>query len=269
MDIHYHQIEYGKIAFAWSHAPCQQPLIVLHGLGDSAIHTYAPRFASTVLRDTPALFIDFPGFGESEVEITYSATLETMAAHVVDLLTQLGVKNAPMFAHSMGANTALILANNHVGLTSRLLLAEPLLQPDQSILAAGIAKMSETAFLARGYSMLVRATSLQAHRGDAAAIAFLPVLAMANPRSLHQAAVSLLQPRSPAFVQMLQQNDQNTVILTGSKANIDRMGLHLAGIRIINVQNAGHFMMAEQSSATAYAILKLVDGMHYGEPGNC
>lgn len=257
-DVHYHHREWGRLAYRWSHAPVRDPLVVLHGLGDSAIHTYGPRFASTVLRDTPSLFIDFAGFGEGSADAPYPATLKSMAADVAALLSALRISDAPVFAHSMGANVALVLAHQFPGLVSQLVLAEPLLERDQSILAAGIAKQSEQSFLSRGYAMLVRATSLQAHRGDVAAQAFLPPLRMANPVSLHRAATSLLEEQSPDAFSLLQNLKTSSTLLVGEHTPADTTDLELAGIRIIRVPGAGHFMMAEQESATAYAILKQV-----------
>ena len=55
MRVLQYQLDHGHIAYQWSHEPRHQPLIVLHGLGDSAIHTYAPRFARGVLRDEARL----------------------------------------------------------------------------------------------------------------------------------------------------------------------------------------------------------------------
>lgn len=256
----FHQLNHGQMAYQWSHDPCTNPLVVLHGLGDSAINTYAPRFANTVLKDTPALFIDFPGFGEGSADIHYPASIEAMATDVATLLGELHVHSTTVFAHSMGANVALILAEDNPQLVSQLVLAEPLLQREQSVLAAGIAKHSEESFVARGYKMLVRATSLQAHRGDVAAMAFLPTLRMANPTTLYRSAVSLLIAREPGFPTLLQNQKQHTTLLIGGKSEASTANIEIDGIRVKIVPSAGHFMMVEQADATACAILNLVNG---------
>lgn len=264
MQVHYHPIEHGAIAYGWSHSPTPQPLVVLHGLGDSSIHTYAPRFATSVLDSRPTLFIDFPGFGEGSVQPKHSGTLEELAGNCIDLLQSLGVSDAPVYAHSMGANIALIMADRAPHLARQLILAEPLLDPAQSVLAAGIAKHAEDAFADRGYAMLLRATSLQAHRADEAAKAFLPVLQLADPRTLHRAATSLLKAREPDFATMIMRRNQSSHLLLGGNSPGDRTPFQLSKVGITEVPNAGHFMIAEQSYATACAILNVVNSMHYG-----
>lgn len=259
MRVLQYQLNHGHIAYQWSHEPRHQPLIVLHGLGDSAIHTYAPRFARSVLRDTPALFIDFPGFGEAFAGPHYPATIEQMATDVAALIRSLEIQDAPVFAHSMGANVAIILAHRYPNLISKAILAEPLLDRDQSVLAAGIAKHSEETFIARGYTMLLRATSLQARRGDVAAQVFLPTLKMANPTTLHRAADSLLQPRDPGFICLFHGLKQPTSLLVGGKSGINFAGVGPKQTHVTYVPDAGHFMMAEESDATACAILSLVN----------
>lgn len=264
MKVHHHQVEHGRIAYQWSHEPCARPLVVLHGLGDSAIHTYAPRFASTVLKNTPSLFIDFAGFGEGSADALHPGTIDSMAEDIADLLATLNIRDTFVFAHSMGANVALVLAYKHPTLISNLILAEPLLQQERSVLAAGIARFSEDDFLARGYGMLVRATSIQAHRGEIASVAFLPTLKMANQRALHRAAVSLLEQRKTSFLELLSHRKHHTTILVGGTSGVATDPLQQSGIHIIVIPNAGHFMFVQQSDATACAILNLVNGMHYG-----
>lgn len=264
MQVLRHQVKHGTVAYGWSHQPCAQPLVVLHGLGDSSIQTYAPRFADSVLKHTPALFIDLPGFGESTVEPEHPGTLEELAENVISLLRANGVTGAPLFAHSMGANIALIVSEREPTLLRQLILAEPLLDSGDSVLAAGIAKHSEESFVSRGHAMLLRATSLQAHRGDVAAAAFLPVVRMAQAESLHRAAVSLLQPRVPDFASLIRRVDPPIHLLFGGNTPGDRSGFHHAALEITEVPNAGHFMIAEQCYATACAILNIVNRTHYG-----
>lgn len=259
MDVAYLQVSHGCIAYQWSHGQVDNPLVVLHGLGDSAIHTYAPRFERTVLKNTPALFVDFPGFGEGKADAPYSANIENMAGDVATLLQKLQIPAGTAFAHSMGANVAMVLAHRHPGVFSRMILAEPLIHREQSVLAAGIAKYTEDAFLARGYHMLIRATSLQAQRGETAAIAFLPVLKQANPLTLYRSAKSLLAHREPDFLSMLSHEQQRIHLLIGGNSGVPPANIRHLEIATSVIPNAAHFMMVEQADATACAILNLVN----------
>ena len=259
MDIQFLNLEDRSLAYAWSHGPVARPLLVLHGLGDSAIETYAPRFAATDLRDTPTLFVDLPGFGHGHAPETFAGSIELFSADVHQLMTQLGLESSAVFAHSMGANVAIALAWKYPHQISKLILAEPLLDPAHSILATGIAKFSEAAFVERRYAMLIRATRIQASRGDAAAAAFLPTLQMANPKTLYRAASSLVSERDPSFAAMLNHLHCPAHLLVGGRteANIDHLGL--GEIPTFEIPNSGHSLMVEQSSATACAILDVVN----------
>lgn len=252
-----HILNNRSLAYSWSHGPHPHPLVVIHGLGDSAIHTYASLFTSTHLRDTPSLFIDLPGFGEGSASLPYSSTIETMADDIADVLSTLRVEKATIFAHSMGANIAIALCTHYPGLARKAILAEPLLRPEDSIIAAGIAKQSQESFVEQGYGKLIRATLLQASRGDKAAEAFLPTLRLANPVSLHRAATSLLRHREPSFVDMLAKLRSRSALLIGERTEADFTGPKLEGIPVVRVAGAGHFMMVESSHAAASAILKL------------
>lgn len=259
MDIQYLNLEDPSLAYTWSHGPVARPLVVLHGLGDSAIETYAPRFASSALRDTPTLFVDLPGFGHGQASETFAATIEEFSADVHQLMTHLGLERTPVFAHSMGANVAIALAWNHPSSASQLILAEPLLDPVHSVLATGIAKFSEASFVERRHAMLLRATRIQASRGDEAAAAFLPTLQMANPTTLYRAASSLVAERDPSFAFILSHLDIQVHLLVGGRtvANIDHLGL--GAIPAVVIPNSGHSLMVEQTAATACAILDIVN----------
>ena len=237
---------------------------MIHGLGDSAIHTYAPRFAASSLRNTPSLFIDLPGFGSSTAAAKYPGTIEAMADDVALLLSYLQVSNAPLFAHSMGANISIELCSRYPKLAHQLILADPLLHPAQSILAARIARFSESAFASRGFSMLVRATSLQAHRGEEAAAAFLPTLKQANPLSLYRAAISLMRDREPTFEELLRQLPHPITMLIGQRSPMQPARPPRADIRVRRVANAGHFVMAEAAESTACAILETIGKLQQG-----
>ncbi len=258
-NVFHYQLEDSRIGYMWSHEPDPHTLVVLHGLGDSAIHTYAPRFASSPLGGKPTLFIDFPGFGEGFASPSYPGSIERIASDLASLLESLSITQAPVFAHSMGANVAIMLAHSHPELVSRLILAEPLLNREESILAANIAKRTEDAFVDRGYPMLLRATTLQAQRGEKSAKAFLTTLKMADPVSMYRAAVSLVGHRDPGFGRLLLNLQQSMTLITGADSDMDTSAYVEAGIAEVVVPDAGHFMVVEQTELTICAILKLVD----------
>ncbi len=255
-SVHHLELQGGAIAWMWSHEPTTTPVVMLHGLGDSAIHTFPPRMVTGPLAGTPLLFIDLPGFGEARFTTGHSATVARYADDVVTLLEFLGIRSTAVFGHSMGGNIALHLAHRYPHMVSGLAVAEPLLDPTRSILASGIANVTEETFVARRYGMLVRATSLQAHRGDLAAAAFLEPLHRADPVAMHRAARSLIDTAATSAEMLLRGLPMPVTMLVGEHTEADTSELELAGVHIIRIPNAGHFMLIEAENMTTCAILE-------------
>jgi pimeloyl-ACP methyl ester carboxylesterase len=258
LPIHLLDVPGGSIAWSWSNGPANHPLVMLHGLGDSAIRTFLPHITPSSLADSPLLLIDLPGFGESRYTPDHPATIASYASDIAMLVRTLGIERFNLFGHSMGGNIAIHLAHHHPDLVSHLVVAEPLLEPSQSILAAGIAEVSEDTFVSRRYQMLVRATSLQAHRGDIAATAFLEPLRMADPVAMHRAARSLVRDAAPLAASTLLNLPVPRTVLVGERTIADTSQFENTDISLVRILNAGHFMLAEAGLATSCAILEAI-----------
>jgi pimeloyl-ACP methyl ester carboxylesterase len=233
-------------------------LVMLHGLGDSAIGTFPPHITTGPLAGYPLLFVDLSGFGESRFTTDHPATISRYADDVATLLEFLGTSPTAIFGHSMGGNIALLLAHRYPHLVSRLVLAEPLLDPTQSILAAGIANVSEEAFVARRYGMLLRATSLQAHRGEPAAAAFVEPLRHTNPVAMHRAARSLIQDATAHAELLVLRLTMPRTVRSPTSTVADTSKLEYAGIPAMRIPDAGHSMLVEAENNTTCAILKAI-----------
>jgi pimeloyl-ACP methyl ester carboxylesterase len=257
-SVHHLELPGGAIAWMWSDTPGDSPLVMLHGLGDSAIRTFPPHITTGPLAGYPLLFVDLPGFGESRFTTDHPATISRYADDVATLLQYLGTSPTAVFGHSMGGNVALHLAHRYPHLVSRLVLAEPLLDASQSILAAGIAKVSEETFVNRRFAMLLRATSMQAHRGDRASTAFLDPLRRTNPVAMHRAARSLINEAAACAESLLLGLPMPRTVLVGERTVADTLGLECAGIPVVRIPGAGHFMLAEAELNTTCAILKAI-----------
>lgn len=254
-SIHHYAVPNGALAYAWSHKPVGTPLVMLHGLGDSAIHTFRPRLITGPLASTPALFIDMPGFGEAGATESHPGTIRQFAADVASLLNELGISKTNLFGHSMGGNVAIHLAHTHPEFVERLVVAEPLLNPTHSILAADIARFSEETFASRRMAMLIRATRMQANRGDIAARAFLQPLQQANPVAMHRAASSLVRDAAEESESMLRSLTIPRGLIIGGRTMVDTSELESNSISVIRIANAGHNTLVEREIDTAYAIL--------------
>lgn len=256
IDAHIRTIQIDGIIIAcqWIGAPSPHPVVFLHGLGDSSVITFRP-FADDLARSgIPSLLIDLPGFGFSGAPDAWPSTTENQAAIVASLLDRLGITRAPIVAHSMGGSIAILLAESRPDLISRLIVAEPLLVPEQSALGKSVAKRTEAWFVDRGFAMLQLATRRQAARGDLAAAGFLKPLACANPAIMHRSAASLLKHRSPAFQHRLEGLSLPRTLLLGARTPADTEPLEATGIVVQRIPDAGHSMMSENPTAFSAAV---------------
>lgn len=259
MEIHRATIPEGTFAWTWNTEPAKNPLVVLHGLGDSAIHTFKPLFTNTMLSRTPTLYLDLPGFGESTASPGFSATIEGYARLIADFLNDLHIEPRAVFGHSMGGTIAILLAQQWPEMVPRLIVAEALLVSEHSVLARTIANRSEESFTQSGFAMLTRATRRQAVRGSVAAESFQHVLSMADPVTMYRAAASLVRPRAPHFGEILCELEMPRTFLMGANTEADTLKLEHHGVRLIRIANAGHSMMVENPHETVEAILSSLD----------
>lgn len=234
--------------------PSPHPVVFLHGLGDSAIITFRPFAVDLAESGTPSLLVDLPGFGFSTAPDAWASTTEDQADVTASLLDRLGITQASVVAHSMGGSVAILLAEARPDLVSRLIVAEPLLLPEQSALGKSVAKRTEAWFIERGLAMLQLATTRQAARGDRAAAGFLEPLSRANPAIMHRSAASLLERRSPSFQQRLERLPLPRTLLIGEHTTAKTRSLEAAGVAVSRIPGAGHSMMSENPAAFAAAI---------------
>lgn len=248
-----------EIAFAWQgHRDRRTPLLFLHGLGDSSIMSFARIAACPALAARGSLLIDLPGFGYSPVHDDWPATIESCADIVAAVCTELSLSRVAIVGHSMGGSVAIEVATRAPELVSQLILAEPLLRPGQSTLAASIAKRTEDAFAERGLEMLRLATRRQANRGNVAAQSFQEPLSRAQPRIMHRCAASLLAHRSPSFYELLASLKIPCTLLVGERTDV-ALDVHaMEDVTVAMIPDAGHSMMSENPGAFVEAIAKVL-----------
>lgn len=221
------------------------PVVILHGLGDSSIMTFRPIALDIAASGTPALLVDFPGFGYSSAPASWPSTTEDQAGIVVSLLDKLGITRTPIIGHSMGGSVAILISARRPDLVSRLVVAEPLLLPEQSALGKSISKRTKTWFVERGFDMLKLATHRQAARGDLAARGFQQPLEHANPLVMYKTASSLLKPCSPGFQARLKRLQIPRTLLIGDRTQMETIGVEDSGVTITRIPGSGHSMMSE------------------------
>jgi pimeloyl-ACP methyl ester carboxylesterase len=99
-------------------------LVFLHGLG-SYLKFWYYQLDSFAAQGWHVVAIDLPGFGKSDKPGTFPYTMEALGDAAVELVGQLGVKQAIFVGHSMGGQTALSLAIRRPELVRALVLTDP------------------------------------------------------------------------------------------------------------------------------------------------
>jgi pimeloyl-ACP methyl ester carboxylesterase len=104
-----------------------KPLLLLHGLGASGLVWQA--LARRLGPEWAPLAPDLPGHGESDPAAGYDP--ESLATATVGLLDALGVAQAPVVGHSLGALVALALVAQHPDRIPAAVLLDPPLDPQR------------------------------------------------------------------------------------------------------------------------------------------
>jgi len=236
------------------------PLVFLHGLGSSSLVGLRHIADHPALAGHERVLIDLPGFGHSPAPATWFATIEDQAAVAAAVMEAMDLSPATIVGHSMGGSVAITLAARWPERVTRLIVAEPLLDPGEGTLSAHIARQTEAAFVARGFAALRMATRRQAARGETASIAFLRTLELADPAVMHRSAVSLLANRSPGFRDQFAALGIPRTFFAGARSGIDTTPLRNAGVDTVVIPDAGHSMMDEQPDAFARVVAEASAG---------
>jgi pimeloyl-ACP methyl ester carboxylesterase len=108
------------LAYRVAGDPAAPPLVLLHGLGDSAAD-WEPLLPA-LARDHRVYALDLRGHGQSSHPGQYS--FELMRDDVIAFLKELGVGSCVLIGHSMGGTVAMLLAEAAPRLVTRLILED-------------------------------------------------------------------------------------------------------------------------------------------------
>lgn len=235
--------------------PATAPLVLLHGLGADVATTYGHIASSPFLSPHRRILVDLPGFGESTAPGSWPATIEAHASLIGSLLDHLRLRSCIVVGHSLGGSIAISLASQRPDLVSRLIVAEPNLDPNSGTFSGQIVRFTERAFLERGHSTIVRTLHLEERRNPGSQPSFAETVASADPRVLHRTAVSLRATRSPSFRNQLETLSIPKRFIAGSDC-IESLSLfnNSYGIDLITIVGAGHVMMHDDPDAFVRAV---------------
>jgi pimeloyl-ACP methyl ester carboxylesterase len=214
----------------------------LHGLGGAATVAFAPLARHPSLAGVRSLLIDLPGHGRSSRPADWSYAIEDQAELVAEAIRRMADGPVTMFGHSMGGSIAILAAAPLQQTLSRLILAEPNLDERGGPTSGLIAGQAEEAFVQQGFMRMLRATRLEARRGNRALAQWAETLEMADPLALHRSATSLLARREPTFGDIFTRMEIPRAIIMGDHAGSRPA---VPGVPMHVVANASHLLMAD------------------------
>lgn len=232
-------------------------LVFLHGLGTSSIADFSEIIADRRFADYRCLLIDFLGFGFSDRPPTFGYNLYDHAETVAILLDNLQIKQSIVIGHSMGGSVAIALAQRKPDLVSKLIVAEPNLDPGVGNISKTIALQSESDFVESGFEKIVAALRLSSHHNFVDSI-YLGTFSQSNPVALHRSAVGLLKGTIPPQREILTEMTIPGSYITGEQ-NADEIPfeqLHELGLTTHVVPGAGHSMMHENPEGFKNVLLE-------------
>ena len=223
--------------------------VYLHGLGGTGAAIFAHIAPHSALSRRRSLLVDLPGHGLSDRPADFGYSLEDHAAAVAALMDSEGIAGAEVIGHSMGGSIAIVLAARRPDLVARMVVAEANLDPlppsQTGLGSQRIANHSEASWVSAACAALIAADEDWA-----------PTLRLCDPLAVHRSAVGLITGSRPTMRQHLVGLAIPRTFIRGTRGETlrDRAGLEAAGVRVVEIDDAGHVMMNDQPEAFALAL---------------
>jgi pimeloyl-ACP methyl ester carboxylesterase len=154
-----------------------------------------------------------------------------------------------MVGHSLGADTAIVVAARHPDLVGRLVISEANLDPLPAAPdgrgSQAIRLQSEEEFVRVGYQRLLDGNP-----------DWEPTLRRCSPIAIHRSAVGLTTGTVPTMRELFVAMRIPRTFIHGDRGEplLDAAGLRAAGVRVITIPNAGHMMMFDNRPAFIAAL---------------
>ncbi|MGW5334488.1 alpha/beta fold hydrolase [Streptomyces bauhiniae] len=223
------------------------PRVYLHGLGATAAAYFAEAATHPLIAGHRTLLVDLLGHGLSDRPRDFDYSLQSHAGALAAALTDAGVTGAEVIAHGMGGAVAIVLADRHPELVSRLVLVDAGLDPVEPVRgalgSAGIAACSETEFVDGGWEEI----------RDRAGASWRATMRLTDPTALHRSATGLARGTVPTMRELLVRSEIPRTFLhpeaDGPLPGED--GLREAGVSVVAVADCGHDVMLDAPEAFA------------------
>ncbi|WP_052869340.1 alpha/beta fold hydrolase [Streptomyces niger] len=246
----------GEARMRWVELPGREPArVYVHGLGATSPAYFTEVAVDPRLAGRRSLLIDLLGHGISDRPTDFDYRLESHADALAAALTEAGVTGAEFVAHSMGGSVAVVLADRHPHLVSRLVLVDANLDPLTPTPGAGgssgIAAYSEAEFLAGGWAEV----------RERAGAHWWSTMRLAGREALHRSAVHLVRGTEPTVREVLAGlKIPRTYLLPAADGELPgAAALTASGVRIVPVPDCGHNIMLDNPEGFVRATAAALD----------
>ncbi|MBO8183970.1 alpha/beta fold hydrolase [Streptomyces spirodelae] len=228
----------------------EPPRVYVHGLGATSPAYFTEVAVHPLLAGRRSLLIDLLGHGISDRPTDFDYALESHADALATALTSAGVMGAELIAHSMGGSVAIVLADRHPSLVSRLVLVDANLDPIpptiDSASSSGIASYPEQEFLAGGWEEV----------RDRVGAHWWSTMRLAGREALHRSAVHLTRGTVPTMRELLLDlKIPRTYLLPEADGPLPGAdALTEAGVSVVPIPDCGHNIMLDNPEAFVSAI---------------
>ncbi|MGW6841081.1 alpha/beta fold hydrolase [Streptomyces sp. NPDC054958] len=234
----------------WVELAGEEPArVYVHGLGSTSPAYFAASATHPLLAGRRSLLVDLLGHGHSDRPEAFGYTLEAHADTLAAALTEAGVEGAELIAHSMGGAVAIVLADRHPHLVSRLVLVDANLDPQQTVPvmpgSSGIASYTEEEFLAGGWAEV----------RDRVGAHWWSTMRLAGRTALYRTAVHLAAGTTPTMRELLLESKiPRTYLLPEADGPLPGADdLEASGVAVVSVPDCGHNIMLDNPEGFARA----------------
>ncbi|MEZ8054839.1 alpha/beta fold hydrolase [Vibrio splendidus] len=233
------------------------PIVFIHGLGCASSSDYPAVVTIGKLNCHRRILIDLLGSGFSDKPYSFSYEINAHAGYLQEFLTDLGLEEFYLYAHSMGGAIALELTNLMQSKIKGIILSESNLDNGGGMFSQKVASMTETDYVSFGHEKLVSQNRIES---ETSAICWSLSMNISLPQAIYRESISLINGSNPSWREILYSLNIPKTYLFGSDSlpddDLEKLPLH--GVKVDIIPDAGHSMAWENSTGLALAIANAI-----------